>query len=430
MIHLHAALQHTDSPTELGAQIRSAFSLQPDTVDWTEVETQRQVEAIDSRPGYLTYWGTGRADVHPKNYAPISWRHDKFSLVSAEVKKACDGRANVQPDRWFCRVVLRDKKTGAHFAVVSGHMPPHIQNRDWLNGPHADYIRRSHKNSVNVWSSLILEHGPAIGGTDSNCTDFPKRAKTGIAFAATGPTHGDRRIDWVGRTSGVKFSDARTVPIGTSDHRGITVNYAIHEETTVVYNREEAAKRAEASTTNEPGTCQLWTRTIFGAPSVGDRDKDGDSDAVDGWKSEPSTSRHTDRNPPRGVPIAWSGGSHGYGHRAVSLGKNKDGVNMVRSTDAPVRGKVGTVPLDWFEKNWGLTYLGWSDTISGIPIPKPVTEPKPTRVSKAREALLVQKKSLQEALERAVANNRTSRATAIRAAIKSVDAALKALPTR
>lgn len=138
----------------------------------------------------------------------------------------------------------------------------------------------------------------------------------------------------------------------------------------MVYNREEAAKRAEASTTNTPSYCQLWTRTMFGAPSVGDVDRDGDADAVDGWNFE--RKKHIgDRNPPRGVPVAWKGGSKGHGHRAVSLGGGK-----IRSTDAGGLGKVATVDLSWVEKTWGMTYLGWSEDISGIIIPLP---PKTSR---------------------------------------------------
>lgn len=139
----------------------------------------------------------------------------------------------------------------------------------------------------------------------------------------------------------------------------------------MVYNREEAAKRAEASKTNVPGTCQLWTRTMFGAPSAGDQDGDHDADAVDGWKSEPVSKRHTGRNPPRGTPVAWSGGSNGNGHRAISLGNGK-----IRSTDAGGSGKVATVDLGWVEKNWGLRYLGWSETISGQQIPVPAKREK------------------------------------------------------
>lgn len=151
----------------------------------------------------------------------------------------------------------------------------------------------------------------------------------------------------------------------------------------MVYTREQAVQRASREQSNTPDTCQLWTRTMFGAPSVGDRDGDGDADAVDGWKSEPERFRHTDRNPPAGTPVAWGGGSRGYGHRAVSLGKI-NGVVMVRSTDAPTRGRVGTVPLDWFERNWGLHYLGWSETISGQMIPFAAPKPPPAPVVKTR----------------------------------------------
>lgn len=144
----------------------------------------------------------------------------------------------------------------------------------------------------------------------------------------------------------------------------------------MVLNREQAARAAEASQINVPAACQAWTRGIFDAPSVGDVDRDGDADAVDGWKSEAVHNKHGDRNPPRGVPVAWSGGSHGFGHRAVSLGGG-----MIRSTDAGGRGRVATVPLNWFEEHWGLRYLGWSETISGLAIPLPPPPPA-TRVSK------------------------------------------------
>lgn len=146
----------------------------------------------------------------------------------------------------------------------------------------------------------------------------------------------------------------------------------------MVRNREEAAKLAESSYNNKPGTCQLWTRTIFDAPSVGDVDRDGDADAVDGWQSEPESARHTDRKPPRGTPVAWGGGSKGYGHRAISLGPDKNDVYQIRSTDAGGSGKIATVPLSFFEERWGMKYLGWSETISGFEIPgAPVIPPKP-----------------------------------------------------
>lgn len=149
------------------------------------------------------------------------------------------------------------------------------------------------------------------------------------------------------------------------------------------YNREQVVDRALASHTNTPGYCQLWTREIIGAPSAGDRDRDGDGDAVDGWLSEPAQYRHTDRNPPAGVPVAWSGGSSGNGHRAISLGGG-----LIRSTDAGGSGRVATVQLSWVEKTWGLKYLGWSETMTGLYIPEAPLPPKPKTRGRRIDAAL------------------------------------------
>ena len=110
--------------------------------------------------------------------------------------------------------------------------------------------------------------------------------------------------------------------------------------------------------------------------AVGDVDGDGDADAVDGWKSEPASARHEgDRNPPRGVPVAWSGGSRGFGHRAVSLGNGR-----IASTDAGGIGRISIVPLSWVEQQWGMSYLGWSETMSGVLIEAPTpANPKPKK---------------------------------------------------
>jgi len=151
----------------------------------------------------------------------------------------------------------------------------------------------------------------------------------------------------------------------------------------MVRNREEAAQAAEATHTNVPDACQAQTRAWFDVPSVGDFDGDGAADAEDGWKSEPEKYKHHgDRNPPRGTPVSYLGGSHDNGHRAMSLGNGK-----IRSTDAGGRGRVATVPLDWPEKNWGLTYAGWSETMDGLTIPLPPPPPPPTRGGKVDTAI-------------------------------------------
>lgn len=153
----------------------------------------------------------------------------------------------------------------------------------------------------------------------------------------------------------------------------------------MVYNREQVVQRANASTTNEPNQCQAWTRGIVGVPAVGDYDGDKRADAEDGWRSEPAKWRHPgDRNPPAGVVVSYLGGSNDDGHRAISLGGG-----MIRSTDAGGRGKVATVALSWPERQWGLSYAGWSDSCNGVLIPPaPKSAPKPpTRVQRALQLL-------------------------------------------
>lgn len=146
--------------------------------------------------------------------------------------------------------------------------------------------------------------------------------------------------------------------------------------TVKIRNREQAADLAEKRTTNVPGTCQMVTREYFGAPSAGDRDHDGDADALDGWASEPKKTRHSDRNPPRGVPVAFGGGK--YGHRAISLGGGK-----LRSTDMKngrySPGHTGTCSITDIEQHMGKYWLGWSETIDGYMIPKPAKK-KPVKL--------------------------------------------------
>jgi hypothetical protein len=168
---------------------------------------------------------------------------------------------------------------------------------------------------------------------------------------------------------------------------------ACPKEFIMVATREEAARRAEATKTNVPGTCQLVTRGYFLAPSAGDFDGDGRADAEDGWKHEPIHARHFDRNPPRGVPVSFLGGSHDDGHRAISIG----GPAPVRSTDFNgvtkryQAGVVGNGTIDEVARAMGVTYAGWSDTIDGIlipdPKPTPKPAPKPTRPPRVTAAL-------------------------------------------
>lgn len=150
----------------------------------------------------------------------------------------------------------------------------------------------------------------------------------------------------------------------------------------------QAIAHINAQRTNVPEACQRNTWQAYDANAVGDVDHDGDADAVDGWLSEDPKDRRFSHTPDIGAPVAWSGGSNGFGHRAVCVGYTADGEPLIRSTDVGGRGIMGTVPLSWFKAHWPLLHwLGWSKTISGRKIdglkPAPVPAPaKETHVTK------------------------------------------------
>lgn len=161
--------------------------------------------------------------------------------------------------------------------------------------------------------------------------------------------------------------------------------------------RKQAAAIALETEFNVPNTCQLFVRTCFDAPSVGDFDGDGAADAEDGWKSEPLWARHLDRKPWYGSPVSYLGGSNDNGHRAIYVGGG-----MIRTTDGNGNGRMATRPINWPETEWGLTYAGWSETIDGLPIPadkKPKPLTKGWRIEQAEK--LVEKAHAKPGTQRA-----------------------------
>jgi hypothetical protein len=147
----------------------------------------------------------------------------------------------------------------------------------------------------------------------------------------------------------------------------------------MTYTRREAIERAALADAYPVGYCAKWTREQYGIPSSGDADGDGDVDAVDAWKR--AAGKHPgDKFPPPGVPVFWSGGRKGYGHIAISWPNGR-----IRGTDSPTAGRIGTVDLEWVSRNWGLTYVGWAEGLSGVMIP--VDQPKKQRPAKVRDAI-------------------------------------------
>ena len=137
----------------------------------------------------------------------------------------------------------------------------------------------------------------------------------------------------------------------------------------IIRSAKQALAVADNTTKCEVNSCQRITQSyyrVFGTP---DLDKDKDNDAIDGWLSEPKSARHLgDLKPPAGFPVAFKGGEHG--HRAISRGGG-----MIRSTDFNgttkrfEAGVLGNGTIAEVAKAMGKTYVGWSETIGGHPIP-------------------------------------------------------------
>jgi hypothetical protein len=121
-------------------------------------------------------------------------------------------------------------------------------------------------------------------------------------------------------------------------------------------NAAKTARAAQADSFNAPGMCLQQSRQWAGIPARY-------PDAATAWRN--ANDKHRDKNPPRGAAVYWTGGSRGFGHIAISMGKKR-----VRSTDANGWGRVATRPIGWFSRHWpSLKYAGWSWDINEVTIP-------------------------------------------------------------
>lgn len=111
----------------------------------------------------------------------------------------------------------------------------------------------------------------------------------------------------------------------------------------------EAASFFKDKMTNRVGMCLWHVQDAFQSPHLY-------PNAITQWKQ--AKHKHRTKSPKYGAPVYYEGGEHG--HVAIYVGNGK-----VRSTDAGGAGKMATVPLEWFARYWGYTYLGWSEDIGG-----------------------------------------------------------------
>lgn len=114
------------------------------------------------------------------------------------------------------------------------------------------------------------------------------------------------------------------------------------------------------------GMCQQFTRSCFNVGAYY-------GTAALAWHradhKHPTSLSRVGGMPPN-VPVFWTGGSRGAGHAAYHLGHG-----LVRSTDWPRSGQVGTVHIATLTRAWGHSFQGWTEDINNVR----VWEPEPTR---------------------------------------------------
>jgi hypothetical protein len=118
---------------------------------------------------------------------------------------------------------------------------------------------------------------------------------------------------------------------------------------------DEAVDNGRGYSSYDQGMCQKYVRgpcwevgSLYGS-------------AIEAWNG--ATEKHPgDRNPPRGAPVYYSGGS--YGHAVIATDKGR-----IRSTDCTSATRVNDADLDWPEHAWGYRYLGWTGDINGVDLP-------------------------------------------------------------
>jgi hypothetical protein len=195
---------------------------------------------------------------------------------------------------------------------------------------------------------------------------------------------------------------------------------------------QQAAARAAYQSAHGPqfgtGQCMMRNRLLVDAPAIGDYDKDGSADAEDGWKfakRKHPTTRVNDI--PGGCFVWWGGGSRDNGHVAFAPVERP---GYCWSTDIERAGYFDLVPIGLIAAKWGLSLLGWSEDIDGVPVYDPSAR-QPAQedpnmalladliaVAKKHDVSLVKaaRVLLRRAAENAQNNNQTGRLAHIRAA--------------
>jgi hypothetical protein len=124
--------------------------------------------------------------------------------------------------------------------------------------------------------------------------------------------------------------------------------------------KKRLVKRARNAVTKGtwfgPGQCLKSVRTLAGAEG-------GTYDAVAGWNK--AKYKRRGQYGPAGTFEWWSGGSHGHGHVAVSIGKINGRYRCV-TLDYLRHGRMNITDTANISKNWHLHHLGYTTDINNM----------------------------------------------------------------
>jgi hypothetical protein len=226
--HLQASMEHFDGQADLRTSIDVAYAAGAQSISWTEVETAVQVQHINARAGWATFWPSGKPEVAANNAVPVSWRTDTFKLIKGKSWFASAGMAHVSPSRWVTRVWLTHLASGKVVSRVAHHS---VSGVDGAGKAPVAWRRAAHAQDIAKFKEvMLLDNVPVIGSADFNTT----RLRTLLGATAfhydvpkSGGSHGARLIDWIVRRphADQKLVDAQFVSLAPSDHRGIRVSY-------------------------------------------------------------------------------------------------------------------------------------------------------------------------------------------------------------
>jgi hypothetical protein len=116
-----------------------------------------------------------------------------------------------------------------------------------------------------------------------------------------------------------------------------------------------AIANARRTKSFEVGKCLVFVRTAFGVSA-------GFPSAADAWRG--AKLKHpveSGMQVPRGAPVFWTGGSHGFGHIAIGTGNGR-----CWSSDAGGPGRTAKVSIDELTDRFNISFQGWAEDINGV----------------------------------------------------------------